>query len=192
MTGIIRIRKGFWALTTWSKKRWLQTVIERRVVDVSAMSPFSSVLNSFTCNHWSLRGNVINQHFDDSFGCISVPVVKRTSQFPRIAGCTRKFSENSSGIDATKILTACSTVIGLSVLSWRVIDETPRMLVSSWIPPESVKTTLAPDVRCRKSRYPRSATIGFALVNPTVQDAAQHQPKGYWFRWLPRKWRLLS
>jgi hypothetical protein len=47
-----------------------------------------------------------------------------------------------SGYDPTKTFVAYSRVTGLSVLSRRVIHGTPRMVVSSWTPPESVRKPL--------------------------------------------------
>src|SRR5580765_6822523 len=49
-------------------------------------------------------------------------------------------------------------VTGRSVFSRKVIQGTPKIVVSSCTPPESVRTTLAQDMRWRKSRYPNGGT----------------------------------
>lgn len=59
----------------------------------------------------------------------------------------------------TRILVPSLTVIGRSVLSRSVRQGIPRMVVSSWIPPESVSTSDARDIRRRKSRYPKGGTV---------------------------------
>ena len=50
------------------------------------------------------------------------------------------------------------TVIGRSVLSRNVRHGTPRNVLSSWTPPESVNTPAAPATRLRNSRYPSGSS----------------------------------
>ena len=52
----------------------------------------------------------------------------------------------------TRVLVPWSTVIGRSVFSRMVMQGTPSAVVSSWMPPESVSTMRAPDMRPSISR----------------------------------------
>ena len=57
-----------------------------------------------------------------------------------------------SGSSPTRTLVPCSTVTGRSVLLRSVRQGTPRTVVSSWMPPESVSTSRAWATSLRKSR----------------------------------------
>ena len=56
------------------------------------------------------------------------------------------------GSRPTSRFVPCSMVIGRSVLFRKVRQGTPRTVVSSWIPPESVRTSRASDSSFMKSR----------------------------------------
>src|SRR5215470_5917681 len=58
------------------------------------------------------------------------------------------------GSEPTRTLVPFSRVTGLSVLCLKVMHGTPRIVVSSCIPPESVRTTFASDIKDKKSKYP--------------------------------------
>src|SRR6267142_6619713 len=58
------------------------------------------------------------------------------------------------GFVPTSTFVPWEIVIGRSVFSRRVKQGTPRAVVSSWMPPESVKASVALLSRQRKSRYP--------------------------------------
>ncbi len=56
----------------------------------------------------------------------------------------------SSGITPASMFDLTSSVSGRSVLSRRVTHGIPRIHVSSWIPPESVRTSFAFCSSCKK------------------------------------------
>ena len=60
------------------------------------------------------------------------------------------------------------TVTGRSVWGRRVRQGTPRAVVSSWMPPESVKTSRAWAIRQRNSRYPRGSVATSRLSRPSM------------------------
>ena len=64
------------------------------------------------------------------------------------------------------------TVTGRAVLARIVRQGTPKYVVSSWIPPESVITTAARCCRARNSMYGNgSSKCSFSTVRPEIGDA---------------------
>ena len=86
-----------------------------------------------------------------------------------VAPASDGISSIAAGSVPIRRLVPCETVTGRSVLSLIVKQGTPRYVVSSWTPPESVITARAFCSRARKSTYPTGGirrSCGWTTLGP--------------------------
>ena len=97
-------------------------------------------------------GRLSADHRGEPLGRVAIPTRRRRVSRPGRPGDRRRDVRDAPGIEAEQGVRPGARVTGRSVLSRSVKHGTPRNVVSSWMPPESVSTAAASASSERNSR----------------------------------------